>query len=268
MVPVDFQLNPLRLNDSLIYLSNDKFKNIILPYLSSSKHLLKIYLHFRNLYPNVSIEKFLPNSTVKRTVLDLQKTYFAYIFQNEFSFYNPFIFDSEQNCKTITLGCGHKYDDSIYGLFLSTDKIFALESYLLPNNQEIFAILDKTDYSFFVAVASKQTTQEKLTAIAYETIPIWMQGHVIFSDYLYSLWKAHNLNCFTKFYFKIFYLWDKYIKYLGRYRLSLLLYIIEKDNPLRFLSSLKILYNIFRFTFLYLTYFPNYAKISLLLYGA
>jgi hypothetical protein len=83
-------------------------------------------------------------------------------------------------------GCGHK-DDSIYGLFLSTDKIFPLESYLLPNNQEIFAVLDKTDYSFFVAVAAKQTTQEKLTAIAYGKIPIWMQGHVIFSDYLYSL---------------------------------------------------------------------------------
>ena len=114
-------LLPVKLNDYFIYPSNDKFKNNILPFLSS-EILLKIYFHFRknNLYPNISIEKFLPDSrfTEKTTVLDFQKSYYpAYIFKNEFSEFNPIILESEQDYRTVTLGRRDHNTEAIYALF-------------------------------------------------------------------------------------------------------------------------------------------------------
>ena len=109
-LPFISQPNPVKLYDYFIYPSNDKFKNDILPFLSS-EILLKIYFHFQTLYPSVSIEKFLPDSRfrVTTTVLDFQKSYYpAYIFKNEFSCFNPIVFDSEQqNYRIVTLGCRH-----------------------------------------------------------------------------------------------------------------------------------------------------------------
>ena len=115
------QPTPIKLYGYFIYPSNDKFKNDILPFLSS-EILLKIYFHFQNLYPNLSIEKFLPDSRfrLKTTVLDLEKSYYpAYIFKNEFSCFNPIIFDSEQNYRTVTLGRPYNTEDgSIYVLYV------------------------------------------------------------------------------------------------------------------------------------------------------
>jgi hypothetical protein len=192
IVPLISQPN---FNDSrfLIYSSSDNFKNYILPFLSSEK-LLKIYFHFLNLYPNVSIKKFLPDSRfrVKTTVLDLQKSYYpAYIFKNEFSCFNPIIFDSEQNnYRTVILGRrnNNTEDDSIYALFLS-NKIFAFKSCDLPHNKNIFTAFDETDH-FFTA---EKKIQENLTVISYGINPINF-SNIIFCDYLDSILKAHDLN--------------------------------------------------------------------------
>jgi len=143
---------PVKLYDYLIYPSNDKFKNCILPFLSSET-LLKIYFHFRNLYPNVSIENFLPDSRfrLETTVIDLQKSYFvdlqksyfAYIFKDEFSCFNPIIFENEFNFRTIALGCrdNNTEENSFYALSLS-NKLFLFESYILPQNREVFVAFD------------------------------------------------------------------------------------------------------------------------------
>jgi len=270
IVPLNFQLNPLRLNDFLIYLSNDKFKNIILPYLSS-EHLLKIYFHFRNLYPNVSIEKFLPDATKKRTVLDLQKSYFAYIFQNEFSFFNPIIVYSEQNYKTTTLGKQQKkihrvtkdswryvkptkLKKKIYGLFPS-NKIFFLESHGLDDYQEVFVALDKSDYSYFVAKVTDKP--EKLKAIAHGTLDKGLSFHY----HLQCIWLAYDANCFTKLFFKAVNLDDKYITCLYKSRLGVfILEILGKKCPL---TMFTFLYHIFRFAFLCFCFFPIYhAKMA------
>jgi len=246
-------VNPLRLNNFFIYLSNDKFKNIILPHLSS-ENLLHIFFYFRNLYPTLSIEKFLPESTVKRTVIDLQKSYFAYIFQNEFSSFNPIIGYSEQNYKTITLGRTHKNieEDSIYALFSSTDKIFSLESHDFYHNQ-VFTAFDETHNSFCVAVPAKNTPQ-KLSAIAYGTLPWFFRNYpgfdttMSFDEYLECIWEAHNSNCFKKFDFKLLDLWAKYLKYIRQSRFrGFLDHIMRKDCP----WFLKLV-------FLFFAYFPIY----------
>ena len=79
-----------RLNDYLIFPSNDKFKYEILPFLSS-KDLIKIYHHFRNLNPALTFENFLPPSqfyTTNVIVLDSQKfdsPYILYQFHDDYS---------------------------------------------------------------------------------------------------------------------------------------------------------------------------------------
>ena len=219
IVPFIAQPTPIKLYGYFIYPSNDKFKNDILPFLSS-EILLKIYFHFQNLYPNLSIEKFLPDSRfrLKTTVLDLEKSYYpAYIFKNEFSCFNPIIFDSEQNYRTVTLGRPYNTEDgSIYALF-SSNTIYSFDSYDLPHNRNIFAAFDLYSEHF---LAAEKNTQEKLTAIAYGKNPnliFYGSLDIDFSDYLNFILKAQNLSRFKKFYFKIF---DLYIKY-GEYLLNL-----------------------------------------------
>jgi len=102
------------------------------------KKLLKIYFYFRKLYPNVSIEKFLPDSRfrLETTVIDLQKSYFvdlqksyfAYIFKDEFSFFNPIIFENEFDFRTLTLSRrdDNTEENSFYALS-SSNKLFPFE---------------------------------------------------------------------------------------------------------------------------------------------
>ena len=258
IVPFIPQSTPVKLYDYFIYLSNDKFKNDILPFLSS-EILLKIYFYFRNLDPNVSIKKFLPESRfrVKTTVLDLQKSYYpAYIFKNEFSCFNPIIFDPEQNnYRTVNLGRrdNNTEEDSIYALFLS-NKIFSFESYDLYHNQKVFAAFDETDH-FFTA---EQKIQEKLTVISYGINPINFSNIIVF-DYLDSILKAaHDLNYFKTFYFKVFDLYDKYQEYLFNTRWCCFVFnVFDRGYPYDF-SPAKILDPSFRVAFLYIGYFPIY----------
>ena len=77
-----------KLNNFLIYLSNDKFKYEILPFLSS-KELIQIYLYFRNLYPALNFENFLPPSRFYTTniVLDVKETIYLKEFGSSFILY-------------------------------------------------------------------------------------------------------------------------------------------------------------------------------------
>jgi len=263
-----FQPNTVELNDYFIYPSNDKFKNCILPFLSSEK-LLKIYFHFRNLYPNKSIENFLPDSRFRfeTTVIDLQKSYFAYIFKNEFSCFNPIIFENEQNYRTVTLGRkdNNTEEDSFYALSAS-NKIFPGETYILPQNRQVFvAFGDSFDNEGFEReyfFAAEKKAQGKFTAIAYGIIP--KHREVEFSDYLDFILEAHHLNYFKKYFcFKIFDFYKKYRDYISNTRWSVFVKNFNRHvdfDTVCLCTSLpaKVLYTIFHLIFVYITYFPIY----------
>jgi len=269
-VPFIHQPNPVKLNDYFIYPSNDKFKNDILPFLSS-EILLKIYFHFRNLYPNVRIENFLPDSRfrIETTVLDFQKSYYsAYIFKNEFSCFNPIIFNFEQDYRTVTLGRtdNNVKEDAIYALFPSNE-IFAFQSYDLPQNQKVFAAFDdnfdnipfhgRISHNSHFFTAEKKSERE-LTAFAYGMIP---DGYFLIDiiDYLDSILEAHHLNCVKKgVYYKVFDLHSKYIHYLRKTRYGAFVWgFIKRDCPWTSLPA-KILYQIFWSIILVTCYFPIY----------
>jgi len=256
LVPLVSQPTSLKLYGFFIYPSNDQFKHYILPFLSS-EILLKIYYHFRNLYPNVSIQKFLPHSTVTRSVLNFEHSYVAYIFEDEFCFFNPIVCDSEQNYKTVTLGSRHNSteEDLIYALF-SSNKIFSLESHVLTNYQKVFAAFDETDDSFFVAAPVKKE-EEKLIAIAHGTIPSWGID-IEFLNYLDCVLEAHELNCLKKFYFKCFDWNFKYANIFNQSRWKVFVMdIFNRDCPWTLFPA-KIFYQIPRFAFYYIGSFPLY----------
>jgi hypothetical protein len=268
------QPNPVKLNDCLIYPSNDKFKHCILPFLSSEK-LLKIYFHFRNLYPNVSIEKFLPDSRFRLETavidlqnsdfVDLQKSYFAYIFKDEFSFFNPIMFENEFDFRTVTLGRrDNNTEENSFYVLSSSNKLFPFESIILPKNREVFAAFDdnffffdgrRIQYNYFGA---EKKAQGKFTVIAYGLIPDKHQ-EVEFSDYLDFILEAHHLNYFKKyFYFKIFDLHYKYDAYTRKTRWwDYLQYIWKVVCPWTSFPA-KILYEIFRLIPLYIIFIPLY----------
>jgi len=192
-----------KLSDFLIYPSNANFKNCILPFISSSENLLKIYFHFQKLDPKVNLEKFLPYSRLEVTVfVRLQRSYIAYIFENQF---NP-IFISEQPYTTIN--CiyidEHIHENSIFVLF-SSNTIVLLEPYILPKNKLVFAAYDASDNMVFVAL---KNSQENLTPISHGKIK---PNDEIFPYCLNIILKAHNLNLLYKIYFKVF---DSYRKYI------------------------------------------------------
>ena len=192
----------------LFILQTTILKTIFFPF-HLTEILLKIFFHFQ------SDSRF----RLKTTVLDLQKSYDpAYIFMNEFSCFNPIIFDSEQNYRTVSLCCGDNNgeEDLIYALFLS-NKIFPFQSYDLPHNQKAFAAFKKHENPHFHDhfLVAAQTSDGELRAIAYGT---YVNSRVEFHDYLDCISKAHNLNCFKKFHLKVFDLYDKYQSYLSKTR--------------------------------------------------
>jgi len=209
IVPKTTQTTPsFKLFDFLIYPSNGTFKNTILPFISSSENLLKIYFHFQKLHPNVNLEKFLPYSTIKKTVLDVQDSPFVYIFQNEYKSFNPIVF-SENNYKICTINDQKIQEDDIYALF-SPNKIFSLKTYILDNNSEVYAACDQENDMFFVAL---KTNQGKLSAISHGPLQIShkpFQSRIMFPEDLDCILKAHNLTGFSKIYFNVFDFYRKY----------------------------------------------------------
>jgi len=225
IVPFIPQPTSIKLNDFFIYPSNDKFKKNILPFLSS-EILLKIYFYFRNFYPNVNIENFLPDSRFRAEtiVLDFQNSrYSAYIFKNELSFFNPIIFENDQNYRTVTLGCNTE-EDSIYVLFPS-NKIFSFQSYGVT--QALYVAFDDN----FVDIpfqgrfsnngnfcAAEEKLEREFAIFAHGMIPngLW-EGELY--DYLECITEANKLNCFKKrVYYKTFDLYNKYVHYIRKTR--------------------------------------------------
>jgi len=198
--------SPFKLYDFLIYPSNANFKNCILPFISSSENLLKIFSHFQKLDSKVNLEKFLPYSRLKVTVVNLQGPRVAYIFENGF---HPILI-SESICEAIHCDYIDKTIDenSICALFLS-NKIFLLKSYILPKNQEVFAAYDESDDMFFVALKKSQNT---LVAISHGII----KSDIKFPDYLNCILKAHNLNGLQKIIFKLINVYVKYEQLLWK----------------------------------------------------
>jgi len=276
-----FQPNFLKLYDFLIYPSNDGFKNYILPFLSS-ENLLKSFLYFHNLDPNIRIQKFLPYSTIRTTAIDFQNSYIAYIFDNEFSFFNPIICDSEQHYRTVTLGCeaaapaaavvNHiREANSIYALFPS-NKIFRLNCHsLLSQNQKVFAAVDEENSYFFVVVM--ENSENKLTFIATGTPPLTHffsnfdddlrmenrhDANVQLISNLDCFLDANNLNCFQKVYFKVFYLYNKFEECIKQTRWSkFMIHIRKTESPWQF-WPVKMLWKLLVFIPFYIGYFPLY----------
>jgi hypothetical protein len=214
----------LKLYNFLIYPSNGSFKNCILPFISSSEILLKIFLFFQKLLiPNVYLEKFLPYSTIKKTAIDMQDSYFVHIFQNEYSFFNPILHEtskialtddflrvilhSRTNYKTCTIIEKNIEKDSMFALF-SSNTIFPLKTYVLKNNLEIFAACDEEN-NFFAAI---KTSSGKLTAISQGIFISTIQ----FPDYLDCILEAHDLNSFSKISLKVFDFYHKYNQFVWK----------------------------------------------------
>lgn len=223
----------------------------------------------------MGVEKFLPDSRfrVKTAVLDLQKSYYpAYIFKNEFFCFNPIIFDSEKDYRTVTLGRknSNTEEDSVYALF-SSNKIYPFRSYDVSNTQKTFVAFEENLYlpflnfldgTFFVAT---NTVQGELRVIAYGTHPHDLT-EIDFSDFLDCILKAHNLNCVRTFYFRVFDLYDKYRKYLSKIRCWVfVLDIFHRDYPWASWPA-KILDTMFRLVLLYIGYFPIYHALILPFY--
>jgi len=199
----DLITTPLKLYDFFIYPSNANFKNCILPFISSSENLLKIYFHFKKLDPKINFEKFLPYSKLIVTVLDfdLKRSHVAYIFENQF---NPIII-SENPYKTINCSYIDKNinGNSICALF-SSNKIFTLDSYILSKNQEVFAAYDESDS--MVCVALKKN-QENFTVISHGKIT---KNKMTFPNCLDIILEVHNLSILSKIYYKVY---DSYYRY-------------------------------------------------------
>jgi hypothetical protein len=157
----------------------------------------------------VSIQKFLPGSTVNARVHDFPNSYSGYIFENEFSSFNPIIFNSEEkNYRTVSMRHRHSNDEEepIYGFFPSLNEIVWLKPLVLPNNKKVFAAFDEQFDSFFVA-----STIFK----AHGTIPQRWNINIPFPDYLDCLVDACQLNCCQNLYFKIWDFFFKYEKYIS-----------------------------------------------------
>jgi len=211
------------LNDFLIFLSNDKFKYCILPYLSGS-NLVKIYLHFQNLLPKLNFQKFLPPSRyyIINNVLDIQEPT-TYLQPLEINFlYNKFeeeysslksniLYLTKSKIPNIINSSISIYPDSIFGL-LSHNKIIPYEIYAInKSHQELLILKDDQRGQFYVTF---QKGKDQFINIA--------RGRGIseteFSDYVECIWEAYNLQGWKKCYWKIknslIMPYDKYLFYV------------------------------------------------------
>jgi len=210
-----------KFNNHLIFLSSDKFKYCILPYLSSH-NFVKIYLHFQNLVPELTFQKFLPPSRFYTTnnVLDIQKpiTYLEsleinllYQFNGEYSSLEPHILYSLKN--KVPICCKPNiftHLDSICA-HLSQNKIIPYETFVISNSrQELLILTDDEGDQFFVTFEKTKGQFINIARCSGVSTPKF--------PYLESIWEAYNLQGLKKHYWKLKLIlnmpYDKYLFYV------------------------------------------------------
>jgi len=204
----------------LIFLSSDKFKYCILPYLSSQS-FVKICLHFQNLVPELNFQTFLPPSrfyTDTNHVFDiLEPTTFLqpleikllYQFYGKYSSLKSHILYSFKKEIPIIVESHVPIPPNCICAHLSQNKIIPYETYVIPTFHQKLLILkdDKSDQFFvtfeksrgqFINIARSNGVSEKE-----------------FSDYVECIWEAYNLQGWKKNYWKLkSFLTMAYVKYL------------------------------------------------------
>jgi hypothetical protein len=187
-----------QLNNLLIFLSSDKFKYCILPYLSSH-NFVKIHLYFQTLAPELYFHEFLPPSRFYTTnnVLDIQEptTFlqpleinFLYQFNQEYSSLEPHILYSFKN-KISNIFEPHIPipPDSICAL-LSKNKILPYETYVIPtSHQELLILKDDKGDQFCVTFQGSKgefINIAKGSGVSEEEFP----------DYVECIWEAYSLQ--------------------------------------------------------------------------
>jgi hypothetical protein len=212
-----------KLNNLLIFLSNDKFKYCILPYLSA-QNFITIYLYFQNLVPELNFQKFLPPSRFYtiNNVLDISQepTTFLqpleinllYQFEGEYSSLKPnILYFTKNQIPNIFRSHFSINPDSIFAC-LSQNKIIPYETYdTLTSHQKLLILKNKEVDYFFV-------TFEKSKGQFINIAKGRGVAEIEFYDYVECIWEAYNLQGWKKFYWKIKYFvampYDRYLFYV------------------------------------------------------
>jgi len=201
-----------KLDNLLIYISSDKFKYCILPYLSS-QDFVKIYLHFQNVISELNFHKFLPPSRfyITNKVFDVQEPTtllqpleinLLYQFNGEYSSLEQYILYSIKSKMPIIVEPQHVsiHSNSICAL-LSQNKIIPYIVYTIPNsNQELLILIDYKGDQFFVTF---EKSKGQFINIAKGFSGVLLKEE--FSNYVECIWEAYNLQGWKKFYWKIKY---------------------------------------------------------------
>jgi len=214
-----------KLNNLLIYISSDKFKYNILPFLSS-QNFIKIYLHFQKLDPELNFEKFLPPSRFYTiiSVLNLKKPT-TYLQPLEINTLYQFHYDYVSLNSSILYSLKHKIpyifnphcdypipisSDSICAIISESKIIFYNKTYL-AFGQELLTLRDEQNGQFFVTLPIDNgkfinlASGEKILEIE-------------FSEYVECIWEAYNLKGWKKVFLKFKYFFTIpflfYVKYL------------------------------------------------------
>ena len=208
-----------KLDNLLIFLSSDKFKYCILPYLSSHS-FVKIYLHFQNLVPELNFQKYLPPSRFYTTnnVLDILEptTYLQpleinllYQFNGEYSSLQPHIVYSFKNEIPIIVEPHVPIPYDSICAHLSRNKIIPYEIYVIPTcHQKLLILKDDESDQFFVTF---EKSQGQFINIARSS----GVSEEEFSDYIECIWEAYNLQGWKKhFWIMKSFLTMTYVKYL------------------------------------------------------
>lgn len=112
----------------------------------------------------------------------------------------------------------------------------------------------------------------RLAGFLWKNISKANKNIIEFSDYLDCILKAHNLNCFKKyFYFKVFDLHAQYVEYFCKTRWMLfVLTFFDGDLDLHLNSwaggAVEFVILMFRLAFFYIGYFPIYHLQTLPFY--
>jgi len=210
-----------KLNNLLIFLSSDKFKYCILPYLSSY-NFIKICLHFQFSIPELNFQKLLPPSRFYtiNSVLDIQEptTYlqpleinFLYQFYGEYSSLESHIVYSSKSKILINYEPHVPIPSDSICAILSQNKIIPYATYVVPIScQELLILKDDESDHFFVTFEKNSDGQfiniARGSGVSEEE----------FSDYVECIWEAYNLKGLKKHYWKIKSLFTiVYVKYLS-----------------------------------------------------
>jgi len=210
------------LDKFLIYISSDKFKYCILPYLSS-QDFVKIYLHFQNVISELNFHKFLPPSRfyITNKVFDVQEPTtllqpleinLLYQFNGEYSSLEQYILYSIKSKMPIIV---EPHDVSIHSnsicALLSQNKIIPYIVYTIPNsNQELLILIDHKGDQFFVTF---EKSKGQFINIAKGFSGVLLKEE--FSNYVECIWEAYNLQGWKKNYWKLkSFLTMIYVKYI------------------------------------------------------